>query len=128
MRPLQSYHLAWLAFHIDRTEGWLRDRLADGFDVHHLDGDHANDEPLNLVLIEHADHMRLHGMTGGHRLRRVAQKGPRQSTLDAGKVAYDRRANGETWRRIGRMGMSSAKSFAKSSGLAWPPKSSVTHG
>lgn len=61
---MEPYHRAWLAVHPDRTEGWLRDRLAEGFDVHHLDGDHGNDEPGNLVLIEHLDHMRIHDMPG----------------------------------------------------------------
>ena len=65
---MESYHHAWLAAHPDRTEGWLRDRLAEGFDVHHLDGDHSNDDPLNLVLIEHLDHMRVHGMPGNRLL------------------------------------------------------------
>ncbi len=33
----------------------------DGFDVHHLDGNKGNESPDNLVLIEHTDHMMLHG-------------------------------------------------------------------
>lgn len=33
------------------------DRLADGFHVHHADGDHSNDAPSNLCLIEGIDHM-----------------------------------------------------------------------
>jgi HNH endonuclease len=36
--------------------------LIEGFQVHHMDGDHSNDSPDNLVLIEAADHMMLHGM------------------------------------------------------------------
>ncbi|MEN3238678.1 HNH endonuclease [Methylobacterium ajmalii] len=36
--------------------------LLDGFDVHHLDHDHANNDPANLVLIEAQDHMRVHEM------------------------------------------------------------------
>lgn len=121
MRPLQSYHRVWLSSHPDRGEAWLRDMLVEGFDVHHMDGNHANDDPTNLVLIEHADHMRLHGMTGTGRLRTVAQRGPRPSTLAIGEEAYSKRLAGETWRRIGRVGMSSAKVFAKSAGLSWPP-------
>lgn len=62
MKPLRVHHLAWLEVHPDRTEQWLRDVLKDGFDVHHIDGDHANNAPSNLVLIEHLDHMGLHGM------------------------------------------------------------------
>jgi hypothetical protein len=53
---LASSHKVWLASHPDRNEGWLRDRIAEGFDVHHLDGDHSNDDPSNLALIEATDH------------------------------------------------------------------------
>jgi hypothetical protein len=56
-----DYHKAWLSAHPDRTEDWLKDKILEGFDVHHLDGNHANNEPSNLVLIEHDDHMMLHG-------------------------------------------------------------------
>ncbi len=61
-RGLQSYHHAWLSAHPGRDEAWLTERMADGFHIHHIDGDHANDVPANLVLIEGVDHMRLHGM------------------------------------------------------------------
>lgn len=69
---MESYHVAWLSAHPDRAEGWLRDRLAEGFDVHHLDGNHANDDPSNLVLIEHLDHMRIHGLPG-NRIQAVSR-------------------------------------------------------
>lgn len=72
---MEAYHHAWLSAHPDRTEDWLKVRLAEGFDVHHLDSNHANNDPTNLVLIEHLDHMRcLHG-TGGNRLA-MARRGP----------------------------------------------------
>ncbi len=58
---MRDYHYAWLSEHPHRSEEWLKARLKDGFDVHHLDGDHKNSDPANLVLIEHADHMMLHG-------------------------------------------------------------------
>lgn len=64
MRKWKPYHDAWLSAHPTRTEGWLRDRLAEGFDIHHLDGNHDNNDPPNLVLIEHEDHLRLHGAPG----------------------------------------------------------------
>lgn len=60
---LQAHHLAWLACHPERTAQWLADHLADNFHVHHVDGDHGNDAPNNLALIEGLDHMLLfHGM------------------------------------------------------------------
>lgn len=58
---LLPHHAAWLGAHSHRTERWLRQVLRDGFDVHHIDGNALNNEPLNLVLIEHTDHMGLHG-------------------------------------------------------------------
>ena len=59
---MEEYHIAWLAGHPDRSEAWLREKLAEGFDVHHLDGDHFNNDFNNLVLVYHADHMRMHGL------------------------------------------------------------------
>lgn len=57
---MESYHIAWLSAHPERTTEWLSDRLKDGFHVHHMDGNHSNDEPRNLVLIESGDHMMIH--------------------------------------------------------------------
>lgn len=71
----QTYHIAWLAAHPHRSADWLEQRLRDGFDIHHLDGDHSNDDPKNLVLIECSDHMALHGV----RLCRIVKK-PRKRT------------------------------------------------
>lgn len=60
-----EHHRAWLSAHPERTERWLNERLLDGFDVHHLDGNHMNNRPDNLVLVEHMDHLRcLHGKPG----------------------------------------------------------------
>jgi hypothetical protein len=57
--PLALHHRAWLKAHPERSEGWLRERLADGFEVHHVDGNGANDHPLNLALVEGRDHVRV---------------------------------------------------------------------
>lgn len=76
IKLLKSYHLAWLSVHVHRSEEWLKAKLADGFDIHHLDGNHANDDPANLVLIEHTDHMMLHG---GRTLGRLK---PRRKSRD----------------------------------------------
>lgn len=69
---MELHHLVWLSVHPERTKEWLKERLKDGFDVHHINGDHADNEPQNLVLIDCGDHMMLHS---GHRLRRVSGKG-----------------------------------------------------
>lgn len=58
----QSYHYSWLGAHPERSFEWLRDRISDGFHIHHVDGDHGNDTPTNLLLIDGVDHLRLHGM------------------------------------------------------------------
>lgn len=62
MKNLQNYHLIWLQNNSTLTEEWLRTKLKEGFDIHHIDGNHFNDSFDNLVLIYHPDHMRLHGM------------------------------------------------------------------
>jgi hypothetical protein len=56
---LKPHHVAWLACHPKRTEEWLLERLADGFHVHHADGNHSNDAPNNLILVEGVDHIRV---------------------------------------------------------------------
>ena len=61
-QQLKPHHKAWLQSHPERSAEWLQEMLADGFQVHHIDGDHANDHPYNLALIETTDHMRLHGI------------------------------------------------------------------
>lgn len=58
---LKPYHHVWLSTHPHRSAEWLTEHLAEGFDVHHINGDHSDDAPENLVLIECADHMALHG-------------------------------------------------------------------
>lgn len=60
MKDLKPYHLAWLSAHPNRTEEWLRQMLAQGFQVHHMDGDGDNHCPTNLVLIAGPDHFGLH--------------------------------------------------------------------
>ena len=67
---MEAYHFAWLAAHPDRSEDWLKARLYEGFDIHHMDGDHENNEIDNLVLIEHLDHMRLHSLPHNRLVRR----------------------------------------------------------
>lgn len=59
-RELEPYHHAWLLAHPERTPEWLLRMLAEGFQIHHMDGNHSNDDPKNLVLIEGGDHMMIH--------------------------------------------------------------------
>lgn len=123
----ESYHLAWLKAHPYRSAEWLADRLADGFHVHHMDGDHANDAPSNLILLEGGDHMRLHG--GGFNPSTML---PRNSDarLVEGKSAYDLRASGLSWYEVAsaydlntsrETYVRKAKSYAAANDLPWPP-------
>ena len=41
----------WLSAHPHRSAKWLRERIADGFDVHHIDGD---DTGVARAQSEHA--------------------------------------------------------------------------
>lgn len=59
---MKEHHIAWLEANKHRSKQWLKDRLADGFDIHHIDGNHGNNDPWNLILVESADHGRLHGL------------------------------------------------------------------
>lgn len=62
---------------------WLRERLADGFDVHHLDGDHDNDHPSNLILLETVDHTRTIHQLAFTRLKAVAAARERSKRITA---------------------------------------------
>lgn len=77
------HHASWLVAHPDRDAAWLVAVLADGFDIHHLDGNHANDDPANLVLIESEDHARLHGSDG---LRRRPRKELQRVGIDKARA------------------------------------------
>lgn len=57
MKKLQIHQAAWLSKHPERTEAWLRERLKDGFHIHHIDCNHFNNDPDNLVLIDELDHL-----------------------------------------------------------------------
>lgn len=136
MNELPEHHRAWLAAHPDRDEAWLRRMTREGFDVHHIDGDHANNDPGNLVLIEHVDHMRLHGMkTLGRVHQTPAGKERARRRLELGREAYQiRAAEGAEWRELARRfelpagrhdhGPSSimnwTKVAARTDGLPWP--------
>lgn len=127
---MQAHHKAWLAAHPERSEEWLAGRLADGFDVHHGDGDHSNNEPDNLFLVEHRDHVRLHGSALLDRMRqnhsaRVARA--KACRLRIGCEAYTLKAQGYHWVEIARhfsereeFVSSAAREYAKAEGERWP--------
>jgi len=99
---LQSYHYAWLQAHPEYSAEWLASKLREGFHVHHVDFDHSNDAPDNLVLVFGVDHLaNLHGWKQRPRERRQpdtdtqktpAAKPPKRATSRAF-------ANPETFKR-----------------------------
>lgn len=125
------HHKAWLDAHPDRTGEWLQRRLSDGFDVHHLDADHQNNEPHNLVLIEHEDHMRLHKLNTVRAIGRKAELF-RLRKFELGGDCYALRKTGETWAAVerslfdpphtrdGLRAVHAAKTYAQNAKEAWP--------
>ena len=51
---------AWLRFHPEKTAEWLMQMKKEGFQIHHIDGNHNNDTKGNLLLIYYVDHYKLH--------------------------------------------------------------------
>lgn len=145
----QSYHHAWLTAHPDRSIQWLRDRLADGFQVHHVDGDHSNDDPLNLILIEGVDHLRLHsgslkaGIEGWKARQRSPVRVVTAEEAEAKQQAAEiyrlkagdprpwkdfaatyhggAKPDDRIWSDIGQALQAKARKHAGRNGLPWPP-------
>lgn len=138
----QAYHHAWLSAHPARTFEWLRERIADGFHIHHVDGDHGNNDPANLILIEGADHIGLHASLRGGVVRwRERQRKPKVAIDDGGAEIYAAKSNDSRawkdfakshfggvkpyeaiWSDIGLGLQSKARKYAKCNGLVWPPE------
>lgn len=97
--PLAAHHAAWLDAHPYRSEYWLRDRLADGFDVHHVDHNHDNNSADNLVLIERTDHNLMHGANPARRAEKAASLKKTDERLEKGRRIYEAKQPGVSWRR-----------------------------
>lgn len=69
---MKNYHYIWLQANPRVTPEQLQRWLKEGFDIHHRDGDHANNDPCNLILLWCADHFLIHN---GVRLNRL-DRGP----------------------------------------------------
>jgi hypothetical protein len=117
MRPLPSHHAAWLASHPHRTEEWFRARIADGFDIHHLDRDRSNNSPGNLAMIECTDHMRLHG-TPSNRLLSIRRRRSEEATAKA-KDDYELLSRTKSWFSV-NSSYETLRKYAKHAGLPWP--------
>jgi len=121
---MEPYHHAWLSAHPNRDEDWFKRQIAEGFDIHHLDGNRENNDPANLVMIEHLDHMRLHGMACNRLKQPEKRKYPRKAALRRGKVAYEMFKSGKTWDELASYSKyyttKNAELYAVTNNLPWP--------
>jgi hypothetical protein len=129
---MKDYHFAWLSVHPERTATWLECALADGFDVHHLDGNHENNDPANLVLIDCGDHFMLHGTNRRISRMSIAKPGGVSADVyDSGKQAYEMYLDDQNWGAVAeRMALDYysdatkvrtwAQKYAKASDRKWP--------
>lgn len=100
---LQKSHRIWLSCHPNRTESWLRERLEDGFHIYHADGDHKNDTPSNLIMIEGLDHMLI---VHGHKVPKIFNT---SSAREMGKKRFALMTDSERTRHQRKAGKASAK-------------------
>ena len=71
----------------------------------------------NLVLIEHADHLRLHLLPGN---RLGQRRRPRPHTLREGELAYEAIRQGASSVDLPQRSYDRAGAFAKHAGKPWP--------
>jgi len=131
------YHTIWLSSHTNRTPEWLEMALANGFQIHHADGNHDNNDPSNLVLIERSDHLNLHNNKGlgrkvnGEWVTEAELSRIKLRKVAIGQSAYDiRKVEGLAWAKIGtRLGYeprkaasvaTTARAYANYHNLEWP--------
>lgn len=127
---LKPHHLAWLCSHPDRTAEWLSSALREGFDVHHIDGDHSNNKRTNLVLIECTDHMMLHNGSKLSRLVLCGRKWGEKRVValnEKCQKAYELRQSCIGWNEVSELlgvspvvVMNYAKQWAENKSLPWP--------
>ena len=131
---MKNYHKVWLDAHPERTLEWFKERMKDGFDIHHIDGDKTNNAPDNLVMIECRDHMRLHGMNHSriNLKEELVKKQERDVTrrLLKGESCYNLRySTDKSWPDIakqvynsksGQKALLAAKAYANYYSLEWP--------
>ena len=74
MSNANKHHLVWLEAHPCRDSAWLCFMIKNGMDIHHIDGNHDNNDSSNLILIEAQDHMMLHNGKRSLRNARECQR------------------------------------------------------
>lgn len=127
---ISDHHRVWLGAHPSRSIEWLRHKLDDGFDIHHVDGDHLNNDPLNLVLIESADHqLVIHGHIKLRRLIKPKSLSNHARAYELAQGAYDLYARGNlTWAQVAdefgfpkwQVLMAAVADHASCAKLKWP--------
>ena len=125
-RKLREYHYVWLECHPKRDEEWLRGKMMDDFEIHHIDRDSSNNDPANLILLDHCDHFMLHSGARPISGERRHRSGPHLNTLKLGKRAYKLRGDGLFWRHVAEdldcsmtKVIGSAQVWAKHNKLPW---------
>lgn len=130
---MDAHHEAWLKDHPEYDEFWLSQALSAGFDLHHIDGDHDNNEFNNLILLEKKDRQKLHGQPTFVEKGRN-DWGKAKERLRLGEAAYKLRVEeGWPWAAIckelgyetakystGGAALNVASYFARVKGKVWP--------
>jgi len=126
---MEKHHEAWLSIHPEWSAKDLYDAISMGFDIHHEDGDHSNNDPSNLLLVEHQDHMRLHGSVP---LNQKLERGKLAQKIEKGRSCYELREYGMYWwqvamrvyndRNKSTAASNAAKKYAEYHNMTWPVK------
>ncbi len=131
-------HRAWLTKHENITAEWLGGAIAEGFQIHHIDCNHENNSPDNLLLIFGRDHMYIHGLNSN--FARMANKSRNEwickrknmyERIKVGEKGYELRQSGMKWREVaetlgytdGNIAITASnatRQYAKYNKLEWP--------
>lgn len=130
---MKDYHGIWLQ-HSRVEPEFLMQALACGFQIHHIDEDRHNNDPMNLMLIFGADHMKIHGRFFNPitemekpKMKWADMTQYFQERLHKGRAAYELRVEGMQWHEIATKcetepsnAMHCARAYAAAKRLQWP--------
>ena len=128
---MAKYHYVWLESHREYDENWLAQALSAGFDIHHVDGDHDNNDPANLIMVEKSDHQKLHGNHALFCHKDRNNWDDHNKRVKMGEQAYRLRESGMPWASVGKQlgyrelratacALSVAKAYANYHEKEWP--------